>query len=300
MARHRARDRERQLRSAPVSEEPEQILRYYGGVTHFPFRLAVFDLDGTLLGPDKEISPANADAVARLRALGCQVILASGRPHFNVMRFHTQLGLSGPVVSGNGALVKVPETDEVWRELLFDLELASSLLDEGQRLGITQIWDAPQGVFGWERTRHFEILEERTKATYEVIGDPRLRFPGESPFKILWIADEAQIAALAQHWQTQLGERTYITITDPEYLEFSHPQVNKATALQVVAERLEIPREEIVFFGDGDNDSELLRWAGLGIAMPHSRPMALAAADTIGPEAPEENAVAAAIEHLLT
>ena len=154
-------------------------------MTHFPFRLAVFDLDGTLLGPDKEISPSNAAAVARLQALGCQVILASGRPHFNVLRFHHQLGLRGPVVSGNGALVKVPETDEVWRELLFDLELASMLLDEGQRLGITQIWDAPQGVFGWERTRHFQILEERTKTTYEVIGDPRLHFPGESPFKIL-------------------------------------------------------------------------------------------------------------------
>jgi Cof subfamily protein (haloacid dehalogenase superfamily) len=269
-------------------------------VSDFPFRLAVFDLDGTLLGPDKEISPDNAAAVARLQALGCQVILASGRPHFNILRFHTQLGLSGPVVSGNGALVKVPETDEVWRELLFDLELASSLLDAGRERGITQIWDAPQGVFAWERTRHFEILEERTKATYEVIGDPRLRFPGEQPFKILWIADEDVITEQEQLWRERLGAHSYITITDPEYLEFSHPQVNKATALEVVAERLKIPQEEIVFFGDGDNDAELLRWAGLGVAMPHSRPLALAAADQIGPEAPPENAVAAAVEMLLS
>lgn len=272
---------------------------YYGGVTHFPFRLAVFDLDGTLLGPDKEISPANAAAVARLQALGCQVILASGRPHFNLMRFQNQLGLSGPVVSGNGALVKVEATGEVWRELLFDLELASSLLDEGRKLGVTQVWDGPQGVLGWERTRHLEILEVRTCETYEVIGDPRLRFPGEQPFKILWIADEAQIATLEHTWRERLGARCYITITDPEYLEFCNPLVNKATALAVVAERLEIPREEIVFFGDGDNDAELLRWAGLGVAMPHSRPLALAAADKIGPEALPENAVAAAVEAIL-
>lgn len=154
-------------------------------------------------------------------------------------------------------------------------------------------------MVGWERTRHFEILEERTKATYEVVGDPRLRFPGESPFKILWIADAAQIAKLDQIWRERLGQRAYITITDPEYLEFSDPTVNKATALQVVAERLGIGREEIVFFGDGDNDAELLRWAGLGVAMPHSRPMALAAADIVGPEALEENAVAAAVAQFL-
>lgn len=268
-------------------------------MTHFPYRLAVFDLDGTLLGPDKEISPQNAAAVARLQALGCQVILASGRPHFNVMRFQKQLGLSGPVVSGNGSLVKVEATGEVWRTLLFDLELTSLLLDEGQQLGITQVWDGPQGVLGWERTRHLEILEVRTKETYAVVGDPRLRFPGEQPFKILWIADEAQIAALEQIWRERLGERCYITITDPEYLEFSNPLVNKATALEVVAQRLEIPREEIVFFGDGDNDAELLRWAGLGVAMPHSRPLALAAADRVGPHAAEESAVAAAVEQLL-
>ena len=268
-------------------------------MSNFPFRLAVFDLDGTLLGPDKEISPANAAAVARLKALGCQVILASGRPHFNILRFHDQLGLTGPIVSGNGSLVKVAETNDIWRALLLEHAVASLLLDAGRTLGITQVWDGPQGVVGWERTRHFEILEVRTKASYEVVGDPRLRFPGESPFKILWIADEDTIAELEKNWRTRLGTSCYITITDPEYLEFSHPAVNKATALEIVAQRERVPREQIVFFGDGDNDAELLRWAGLGVAMPHSRPLALAAADQIGPKSPPEDAVAAAVEQLL-
>ena len=268
-------------------------------MSDFPFRLAVFDLDGTLLGPDKEISPANLAAVARLQALGCQIMLASGRPHANILRFHQQLGLRGAIVSGNGALVKDVETDDIWRELLLEREQASLLLDEGRDLGITQIWDGPQGVFGWERTAHFEMLEARTKATYPVIGDPRLHFVGESPFKILWIAQEETIAELEPLWRIRLGAHCYITITDPEYLEFSHPDVNKATALEVVAQRLGLLRDEIVFFGDGDNDAELLRWAGLGVAMPHSRPLALAAADRIGSEAAPENAVAAAIEALL-
>lgn len=267
--------------------------------TDLPFRLAVFDLDGTLLGSDKEISPANRAAVAHLQAHGVQVVLASGRPHFNVVRFQNQLGLTGPIVSGNGALVKVETTGEVWREVLFDRELTSLLLDEGRALGITQIWDGPQGVFGWERTRHLEILEVRTKEHYPVVGDPRLYFPGEVPFKVLWIAEEDQIAALAAHWQERLAGRCYITITDPEYLEFSDPSVNKATALAVVAERLGIAPEQVVFFGDGDNDAELLRWAGLGVAMPHSRPIALAAADLIGPESVPEDAVAAAVNQLL-
>lgn len=268
-------------------------------MSNFPFQIAVFDLDGTLLGPDKEISPANRAALARVSATGCRVVLASGRPHFNLLRFQEQLGLSGPIVSGNGSLVKDTTTGEIWRERLLDAALASTFLDRGRQLQITQVWDGPRGVFGWDRTHHLEILEVRTKETYGVVGDPRLAFPGESPFKILWIADAPQIAQLEQEMRAEFGEQVYITITDPEYLEFSDPQVNKASALAIVAERWGIPREKVVFFGDGDNDAELLRWAGLGIAMPHSRPLALAAADRVGPEVAPEDAVAAALDQLL-
>lgn len=267
------------------------------GVSDFPFRLAVFDLDGTLLGPDKEISEANIAAVARLKEAGCKVVLASGRPHFNILRFHEQLGLDTPIVSGNGALVKVPGSEEVWLSRLLARELAVELLDLGAARGLTQIWDCPEGVFAWEQTPWSEVLATRTKSPVPGIGDPRLRFP-DAPFKILWIADPETVAALDVEMRLRFGTQTYITITDPEYIEFSDPQVNKAAALQVIAEHWAISPDETVFFGDGDNDAELLRWAGLGIAMPHSRPMALAAADRIGPEAPPEDAVAAAVATL--
>ena len=48
------------------------------------YRLAAIDLDGTLLGPDHTISPANARAVARMQAAGIEVVLASGR-HYGTM-----------------------------------------------------------------------------------------------------------------------------------------------------------------------------------------------------------------------
>jgi len=54
----------------------------------FPFRLAAIDLDDTLLGPDKQISAANAAAVSTLRDREVRIILASGRRHENMLRFH--------------------------------------------------------------------------------------------------------------------------------------------------------------------------------------------------------------------
>lgn len=205
----------------------------------------------------------------------------------------------GPIVSGNGSLVKHAETNEVWHQQLLDAALASEILGEGQRRGLTQIWDGPQGVLGWERTPFLEVLEFRTKDRFPVVGDPRQHLAGQSPFKVLWIAEPEHIASLEIELRPTYERHTYMTITDPEYLEFSAPGVNKASGLAVVGERLGISPSETVFFGDGDNDAEALAWAGLGVAMPHARQKALAAADVIGPESAPETAVAQAISAFL-
>ena len=61
-----------------------------------------------------------------------------------------------------------------------------------------------------------------------------------------------------------------VTRTDPPYLEFSAPNVTKATALAAVAEALGASQAEVVAFGDGNNDAAMLAWAGVGVAMPHA------------------------------
>lgn len=55
-------------------------------------RLAIIDLDDTVLGPDKQVSPDNKEALKRLRASGFDIVIASGRHHQNIMRFKAQVG----------------------------------------------------------------------------------------------------------------------------------------------------------------------------------------------------------------
>ena len=69
----------------------------------FAYRLAAIDLDDTLLGPDKQISAANLAAIQKLRGFGVQIVLASGRKHENMARFHAVLGGTGYIISGQGA-----------------------------------------------------------------------------------------------------------------------------------------------------------------------------------------------------
>ena len=97
------------------------------------YRLAAIDIDGTLLGPDSRVSAANIAAVAKLRAHGIRVILASGRRHENILNFHRLLNLEGPIVSCQGALVKIAETNRILHEHCMPAALAKEVIRDGSR-----------------------------------------------------------------------------------------------------------------------------------------------------------------------
>src|SRR5215208_5211004 len=102
------------------------------------FRLAGVDIDNTLLGPDGRISAENAAAVRELRRRGVQVVLASGRNHVNMLRFHHELGLGdGPIVSAQGGVVRPAGGGAPWLEQSMAPELVARLTRDGLDRGLT-------------------------------------------------------------------------------------------------------------------------------------------------------------------
>jgi hypothetical protein len=81
-------------------------------------------------------------------------------------------------------------------------------------------------------------------------------------------------------------------------LEFLHPRANKALAAQTLAAKLGIAREEVLAFGDGNNDVPILKWAGMSVAMAHGRESAKAAAKMTSPPGAPATAVARSIDAL--
>src|ERR1700751_5397482 len=108
--------------------------------TKFPFRLAAIDLDGTLLGPDKTISPENLAAVARLRENGVTVIIASGRRHQNSVRFQRHLQLSGPIIACQGGLIRDGESGNVIEAHFLPQSVTCQIVAEAEKQDIPAIY----------------------------------------------------------------------------------------------------------------------------------------------------------------
>jgi Cof subfamily protein (haloacid dehalogenase superfamily) len=253
----------------------------------FPFRLVAVDLDGTLLRSDHSISPANRRAVQRLRDIGVHVVIASGRMHQATTRYADELGLEEPIISYNGAMVRLHPAGETWHHLRVPGECAEVVMRYCAEHGLHLNYYLDDHLYVARRGEWAEFYVRQTGSPMEEIGTLE-GLLGTQPTKMILIDTPETTIRLLDHFRGVFGRSLYITRTNPEYLEFMHPEANKGDALRIVAERLGIPRDETASLGDGANDLPMIEWAGCGVAMANAIPEVLAAADALAPPHDED------------
>ncbi len=261
-------------------------------------RMAVIDLDDTLLSPDKQISPSNLEALAELRNSRFEIIIASGRHHENIVGFEDRIGRQGWVISSNGAVVRHAQTSAMLRELT----LASSQVLEIGRYGaerdLTLIGYHRDGVFAeqdseWTRRYAQNAGWQPRRGDLSVLATTGLQ-------KLLLSHSALRIDAIQPEAEQKFGSAMYVVRTADEILELAAPETNKALGAQAVARMLGIDSQNVIAFGDGNNDVELLSWAGLSVAMNHGRESARRAAKLISPPGSPETAFARAVKAVLS
>src|SRR5207247_5009852 len=110
------------------------------------------------------------------------------------------------------------------------------------------------------------------------VGD-LLAWLDEPPTKLVVIGDPQILEGLKQRMLARFDDRLYISKSLPYFLEFASPEVTKAAGMEFVAEHLGFTRERTVAFGDGENDIELVQWAGFGVAVGNADDRVKEAAD---------------------
>jgi Cof subfamily protein (haloacid dehalogenase superfamily) len=129
------------------------------------------------------------------------------------------------------------------------------------------------------------------------VGDLRA-WLDRDPTKLVAVGDPAALDELERELKPRFEGRLFISKSLPHFLEFAHPDVSKGSGLEFVARRLGFGPSETVACGDGENDRELLDWAGFGVAVANAHDDVLARADLVVPSVDEEG-VAALLESYL-
>jgi Cof subfamily protein (haloacid dehalogenase superfamily) len=246
------------------------------------YKMAAIDLDDTLLSPEKAIGPRNQQAVEVLKSAGIQVVLASGRSLESMKPYYDQLGLSGPMVTTNGAYVRDPLTEIPLLKLPQPAELAKRVIEEGLKRSFSVVCCLEKQIYASENSQWVQLYQRRTARR-----DVRFELPGDLPdrevIKVIWLADPAVIGGAFLDAQQLFGDALHYIVTEPEYVEFMAKEADKSTGIQVVSKFYGFSQAEVLAFGDNNNDVGMLQWAGVGISVGEASEAARKAARFVGP-----------------
>ncbi|HUK78316.1 MAG TPA: HAD-IIB family hydrolase [Thermoleophilia bacterium] len=229
--------------------------------------LVASDLDGTLLPPSLEFTGATAAGVAALRAAGVPFVVSTGRMFKSARRVIARLGLtSGPIVCYQGALVADLATGEWVRHLPIAPVVAAEVVVTTRELRRHVNVYVDDELYVEQDDAWARRYAEYAEVGLNVVPD-LLEVVAQAPTKIVISTDPDDVTALLPSLQARWQARLYVTRSLPHFIEVSDPAATKSAALAWLCERLPAARERTVACGDGWNDVDMMRWAGLGVAV---------------------------------
>ena len=230
------------------------------------YKMIAIDLDGTLFTDELTISPNTVTAIQRAIRMGTVVTIATGRMFSSAKLIAEQLGIHAPLITYQGAMIRVAGEAEALYERPVSPDIAEKLINIAREKNIHLQVYQDDILYGAAETDKLSTYAEAVQVPYTVEPD-LIRLAKKGFTKLLFIDEPEILDPLQQELQLLFGESAYIAKSKRTYLEVTHPEANKGSALLFLANKLGIDRSEIIGIGDNHNDSELLKAAGFGIAM---------------------------------
>ncbi|MGK7943843.1 MAG: Cof-type HAD-IIB family hydrolase [Microcystaceae cyanobacterium] len=267
-------------------------------------KLLVLDIDGTIAGKSNQVSDRVVEAIEAVQQSGIKVAVATGRMYHSAWRFHQRIKSSLPISAYNGAWIQDPLDGKRHHHWPVPSDLALELLDFLEQPQFRQQIDIhcymDDKLLVREITEETEEYKERSGIFPKAVGDFR-NILDEPTTKVLVISSEIMlIQQLLESLKKQYNsDQLCLTQSNPTYLEITHPQANKGTAVCYIAEKLlGLSADQVMTIGDNFNDLRMLEYAGMGIAMGNAPLEVQKSAQWVTKDV-EEDGVAVAIEKFL-
>lgn len=262
-------------------------------------KLVAMDLDDTLLDSRLHISGQTTQMLQRVVERGIKITLATGRMFRSARRYAVELGMDVPLITYQGALVKNAFSDEILFHRKVPGDMVTPVVNAAREAGLHYQVYFDDNLYMETLTREGQAYAELAGVTPVVDKDLRTRLTYEEPTKLIIINDNLPaLQQMEKQLQQRFSKQLYITRSKPQYLEFMNKEATKGRALQAVSEYFSIDRQAVMAIGDSYNDIEMLKWAGVGVAVGNAPSEVKQYADYVT-VSNDEDGVAAALQHLI-
>jgi len=254
------------------------------------YEMLCLDLDGTLLNSEHRISKKTAKTVRKISDK-LPVILVSARPPAGIIPFQEELGLQEALIAYSGALILDREGNTIFDRIIPFSELQQLYISFKDTVHISIYHAHNWFVENWDywACQEAEITGLTPELlNFETIFSSEVTTRDENiavktidgANKVLCMGNPELIQKISPQL-TELLEDVICHQSKPAYLEIMKKGVSKSAAIERLAGIYGIKRKEIIAVGDNFNDLDMIKYAGLGIAMGNAPDELKEAADEI-------------------
>lgn len=267
-----------------------------------PFRLIAADLDDTLLDSNSRISLRNREAIRQAVARGVRFLIVTGRMFKTSVSYLDDLGLDGdcPLINFHGALVKRARSGEVLLHQPIANQIAIEVVEEAEKVGCHISIFIEEDLYIREENEYSRYYSQLSSVEMQPVGSLSdfLKNSGSSPSKMSIIRWDSTLDDVESRLRLLFERQLSILQSRPYFLEITDRLATKGQTLRWYTEREGIRLAEVMAFGDGPNDLDMLSFAGLGVAVANARPEIREAADLVT-DSNDDDGVAAVIERYI-
>ncbi|AGH81508.1 cof family hydrolase [Psychromonas sp. CNPT3] len=237
------------------------------------YKLIALDMDGTLLNSQKELTPRVHDVIRRAKEKGIKVVLASGRPFEGMLPTLKALGLDSDddiTLTYNASLILKVASKEIISSALLDVDDALQLYELAKKLDVNVLaYSMQHGLITPKHNKytHYEAELNKIEVTefdfYKLSKDDTI-------LKVMMIDEPEVLTRAIEKLPISLQDKYSMAKSMPFFFEFMNKKSNKGNGMQVLATYLGLSSEQIICVGDAANDLEMIKFAGLGVAMKNA------------------------------
>ncbi len=274
------------------------------------YKLIAIDLDGTLLDDEKNISMEDRNVLKKLLDKGYEIVIATGRRYWSAKRFVRDVNNGLVILANNGNIVRRSKDDTVLIKKYLNVKDFHTLLNEGRKKGLYPIVHVDNYYEGYDilieldrnNPKYGDYMTFNTERYKQV--DNLLNVKEPKVLTVVYVGKKDELKGFCRRINEKYPKKysshiIYNITSSGGLLEMMHPLGCKWLSLKEYAEKIGISREEIIAIGDDNNDIEMIKKSGLGIAMKNGTEMVKKSADIITEKTNNESGLAHILKKVL-
>lgn len=234
------------------------------------YRLIAVDIDGTLLNHEGKLTERTIRAAKAAMSLGARFVLSSGRMPRALRSIGETLEVNAPAVCYNGGAAVDLFTDETIYKTPVPMALAVEIAKAAEEMGLYLHAFIHGSYIAPEYNRLTEAYEKLCSVKAKVVNAKISESMDEEPMKLLILDTPEGAEQALPILRDRFAGRASIMHSQKHMIECVDVNTSKAGALENLCASLGITKEEAISFGDGQNDVEMLRWAGESYVMDNA------------------------------